>query len=92
MASMESKGPAGVAFIRPEHDNQITNFHFEISGDLLDEEQLTVFEKMRPGLIQLEIGPAPCGIRGQRNRENFQNLHRAVRRSDPGADGCFQQI
>ena len=39
-----------------EHDNGITNFHFEISSDLLDEDALELFSKMRPGLIQLEIG------------------------------------
>ena len=39
-----------------EHDNGITNFHFEISADLLREEELEVMEGMRPGLIQLEIG------------------------------------
>lgn len=39
-----------------EHDNGVTNFHFEISSDLLDEEELALFVKMRPGLIQLEIG------------------------------------
>ena len=39
-----------------EHDNGITNFHFEISSDLLGEEELELFAKMRPGLIQLEIG------------------------------------
>ena len=39
-----------------EHDNGVTNFHFEIGGDLLDEESFALFEKMRPGLIQLEIG------------------------------------
>lgn len=39
-----------------EHDNGITNFHFEISADQLNEEQLAVMENMRPGLIQLEIG------------------------------------
>ena len=39
-----------------EHDNGITNFHFEISSDLLGEEELKLFAKMRPGLIQLEIG------------------------------------
>jgi radical SAM superfamily enzyme YgiQ (UPF0313 family) len=39
-----------------EHDNGITNFHFEISADLLDEDSLDIFKKMRPGLIQLEIG------------------------------------
>jgi radical SAM superfamily enzyme YgiQ (UPF0313 family) len=39
-----------------EHDNGITNFHFEIAGDLLDEEEIALLGKMRPGLIQLEIG------------------------------------
>lgn len=39
-----------------EHDNGVTNFHFEISADLLGEEELEVFRTMRPGLIQLEIG------------------------------------
>jgi len=39
-----------------EHDNGVTNFHFEISADLLDEEELGLLEKLRPGLIQLEIG------------------------------------
>ncbi len=39
-----------------EHDNGVTNFHFEISADLIDEEQLAVIRQMRPGLIQLEIG------------------------------------
>lgn len=39
-----------------EHDNGVTNFHFEISADLLDEEELELLKKLRPGLIQLEIG------------------------------------
>ena len=39
-----------------EHDNGITNFHFEIAADLLREEELELIGKMRPGLIQLEIG------------------------------------
>ncbi len=39
-----------------ENDNGITNFHFEISADLLDQDVLDLFRKMRPGLIQLEIG------------------------------------
>lgn len=39
-----------------EHDNGVTNFHFEISADLLGEEELELFRRMRPGLIQLEIG------------------------------------
>lgn len=39
-----------------EHDNGITNFHFEIAADLLNEEELTLLNTMRPGLVQLEIG------------------------------------
>lgn len=39
-----------------ENDNGITNFHFEISADLIDEEELELFSDMRAGLIQLEIG------------------------------------
>ena len=39
-----------------ENDNGITNFHFEISADLLNEEELALLGTMREGLVQLEIG------------------------------------
>ena len=39
-----------------EHDNGITNFHFEIAADLLDEDYFELFKKLRPGAVQLEIG------------------------------------
>lgn len=39
-----------------EHDNGVTNFHFEVAADLLNEEEISLIERMRPGLIQLEIG------------------------------------
>lgn len=39
-----------------EHDNGITNFHFEIGGDLLREEDFELFKGFRPGLVQFEIG------------------------------------
>ena len=39
-----------------EHDNGITNFHFEVSADLINEAELELITSMRPGLIQLEIG------------------------------------
>ena len=39
-----------------EHDNGVTNFHFEISADMLKGEELAILGKMRPGLVQLEIG------------------------------------
>ena len=39
-----------------ENDNGVTNFHFEISADILTDRELSILEKMRPGLVQLEIG------------------------------------
>jgi len=39
-----------------EHDNGITNFHFEIAADILKEDEIELLNKMRPGLVQLEIG------------------------------------
>ena len=39
-----------------EHDNGVTNFHFEISADILREDELQLLQKLRPGLVQLEIG------------------------------------
>lgn len=39
-----------------EHDNGITNFHFEISADLIDDEEIELFSRFRPGLAQFEIG------------------------------------
>ena len=39
-----------------EKDNGITNFHFEVSADLLDEEEIACLNSLRPGLVQLEIG------------------------------------
>ena len=53
-----------------EHDNGITNFHFEISSDLHGEEELDLFAKMRPGLIQLEIGVQST------NGETVDAIHR----------------
>ena len=39
-----------------EHDNGITNFHFEVAADLMTDEEIEIIKDMRPGLIQLEIG------------------------------------
>ncbi|QIB70079.1 B12-binding domain-containing radical SAM protein [Aminipila butyrica] len=39
-----------------DHDNGITNFHFEICGDLIDEEFLRLLGAARKGLFQVEIG------------------------------------
>ena len=34
----------------------MTNFHFEIAADILNEEELELLGTLRPGLVQLEIG------------------------------------
>lgn len=39
-----------------EHDNGVTNFHFEIAADIMREDEMTLLSQMRPGLVQLEIG------------------------------------
>lgn len=37
-------------------DNGVTNFHFEMCGDLIDEPLLELLRDARPGLFQFEIG------------------------------------
>ena len=64
-----------------EHDNGITNFHFEISADLLCAEELALMKTMRPGLIQLEIGVQstnPQTIKAIRRTMDFEKLKRIV--------------
>ena len=39
-----------------KNDNNYTNFHFEISADLIDEKQLEFLKEAREGLIQFETG------------------------------------
>ena len=66
-----------------EHDNGITNFHFEVSADIFDEEELELIGKMRPGLIQLEIGVQstnPDTIREIHRHMDLEKLKRAVDR------------
>lgn len=66
-----------------EHDNGITNFHFEVSADLLDDEELEVVSKMRPGLIQLEIGVQSTNgdtISEIRRKMNLTKLKKSVDR------------
>ena len=65
-----------------EHDNGITNFHFEISADLLTEEEIGLIAAMRPGLIQLEIGVQSTNERTLqeiRRKTSFQEICKKVR-------------
>lgn len=70
-----------------EHDKGITNFHFEVAADLLNEEEIQLIEKMRPGLIQLEIGVQSTNentIREIRRTMKFSEVERIVRRINQG--------
>ena len=66
-----------------EHDNGVTNFHFEVSADLLRDEEMDLMAKMRPGLIQLEIGVQstnPETIRAIHRHMDLDKLKRCVDR------------
>lgn len=55
-----------------EHDNGITNFHFEIAADILDKEEIELLNTLRPGLVQLEIGVQST------NALTIQAIHRTM--------------
>ncbi len=66
-----------------DHDNGVTNFHFEIAADLLNDEEIRVVQSMRPGLIQMEIGVQstnPETLREIRRVSDFAHLSGIVRR------------
>lgn len=39
-----------------EHDNGVSNFHFEVAAECMTEAELALLKRMRPGLVQLEMG------------------------------------
>lgn len=66
-----------------EHDKGLTNFHFEVAADLLNEEEIRLIEQMRPGLVQLEIGVQSTNektIKEIRRTMKFSEVARIVRR------------
>ena len=66
-----------------DYDNGVTNFHFEVSADLLTEEELQLLGTMRPGLVQLEIGVQstnPRTIREIRRTMDLEKVARATER------------
>lgn len=72
-----------------EHDRGITNFHFEIAADLLNEEELELLGSMRPGLVQLEIGiqsTNPDTIRAIRRTMDFEKVKGVVERIKSGGN------
>ena len=70
-----------------EHDNGVTNFHFEIAADLLTEKELELIRTMRPGLIQLEIGVQSTNektIKEIRKKASFEKISEKVKRVQEG--------
>ena len=63
-----------------EHDNGVTNFHFEISADILREE-IELLSRFRPGLAQMEIGVQtvnPRTLEAIRRTMDIERLESAV--------------
>lgn len=70
-----------------EHDNGVTNFHFEIAADILREEELELLSRMRPGLVQLEIGVQsanPDTLREINRFTDMEKLEKIVARIHSG--------
>lgn len=64
-----------------EHDNGVTNFHFEISADILREDEIALLNCFRPGLAQLEIGVQsvnPQTLQAIRRTMDLEKLEKAV--------------
>src|SRR5690606_2197335 len=59
-----------------KHDNGVTNFHFEISADIINEEEIELLKTLRPGLVQLEIGVQST------NQETLKAIHRTMSFND----------
>ncbi len=70
-----------------EHDNGVTSFHFEIAAWLLDEEELTLLESFRPGMILVEAGiqsTNPDTLAAITRRTDPEKLYRTVARLSQG--------
>ena len=70
-----------------DHDNGVTNFHFEIAADLLTEEEISLISTMRPGLIQLEIGVQSTNektIREIKRKTSFDKIAQTVQKIQKG--------
>ncbi len=70
-----------------ENDNGVTNFHFEVSADILNEGEIDLLRQMRPGLVQLEIGVQstnPNTIQAINRTMNVEKLEKIVGRVHAG--------
>ena len=72
-----------------ENDNSVTNFHFEISADILRDEEIALLRRFRPGLAQLEIGVQsvnPDTLKAIRRVTDIDRLEAAVRKIRKGGN------
>ena len=68
-----------------EHDNGVTNFHFELTAHLIDQEMIDFLSTVRPGLFQFEIGVQstnPDTIREIRRTTDTERLLKTCRTLD----------
>ena len=66
-----------------EHDNGVTNFHFEICAELLTGRELEFLSTLRPGQVQFEIGVQsvnPATLRAIRRSRDENKLRETVGR------------
>lgn len=71
------------------HDNGVTNFHFEITADLLDQETIDFLHTVRKGLFQFEIGVQstnPQTIQAINRNVDFAKLSGVVRQIKAGGN------
>lgn len=72
-----------------EHDNGVTNFHFEITADLIDQETIDFLKTVRKGLFQFEIGVQstnPQTIRAINRNVDFGALSEIVQQIKDGGN------
>lgn len=68
-----------------EHDNGVTNFHFELTAHLIDQEMIDFLSTVRQGLFQFEIGVQstnPDTIREIRRTTDTERLLAICRQLD----------
>lgn len=76
------------------HDNGVTNFHFEITADLLDQETIDFLKTVRKGLFQFEIGVQstnPQTIGAINRNVDFAKLSAVVKQIKAG-DNIHQHL
>lgn len=72
-----------------EHDNGVTNFHFEIAADIMNDEEIELIRDMRPGLIQLEIGVQStnsCTLEAINRKTNIDKIAKVTEKIRQGGN------